>query len=201
MQFVRFLFSKSFLYQLLIALIVLVLLVFLALKWLNYTTNHNEYISVPDLSGLSLVEAQEKLNEHRLNFEIIDSSLYNPEYPKQSIIEQIPAAGKAVKENRRIYLRVNASSYRQVEIPNLVNKTRRQVEPTLLALGFAIGNITYEPNIAKDLVLELRHNNKVLKPGDKLVKTSVIDLVLGDGKLGDVDEDSSEEETAEPQQE
>ncbi|MDT8347267.1 MAG: PASTA domain-containing protein [Flavobacteriaceae bacterium] len=201
MQFVRFLFSKTFLYQLLIAILVLVLLIFLALQWLDYTTNHHEHISVPDLSGLSLSEAQEQLSEQQLNFEIIDSSLYNPEFPKQSVIEQIPAAGKAVKEDRRIYLRINASSYRQVELPNLINKTRRQVEPTLLALGFAIGDITYKPNIAKDLVLELRYKNRVLKPGDKITKTSVIDLVLGDGKLGDVDEDSSEAETTEPHQE
>jgi len=33
-----------------------------------------------------------------------------------------------------------------------------------------------------DQVLELRHNGKELKPGTMLMKTSIIDLVVGDGK-------------------
>ena len=69
-----------------------------------------------------------------------------------------------------------------MEIPEgLIRKSRRQVEPTLRSLGFEIGTISYKPDFAPDVVLELRHKGKLLEPGASLMKTSRIDLVLGDG--------------------
>ena len=53
MSFVKFLFSKAFLIQLGIALVVIVILVFGAMQWLDYTTNHDQRIEVPNLSKLS----------------------------------------------------------------------------------------------------------------------------------------------------
>jgi hypothetical protein len=67
-------------------------------------------------------------------------------------------------------------------IPPIVGKTRRQAEPTLKALGFKIGKITYVDWIGEDEVRDLRHKGKKVKAGDRLEKTSVIDLVLGNGK-------------------
>jgi len=46
------------------------------------------------------------------------------------------------------------------------------------------GEITYKPYLGKDMVLEMRYNGKKLNPGDKIFKSSKIDLVLGDGKIG-----------------
>jgi len=37
--------------------------------------------------------------------------------------------------------------------------------------------------LGKDMVLEMRLNGKKLNPGDKVFKSSRIDLVLGDGKV------------------
>ena len=34
------------------------------------------------------------------------------------------------------------------------------------------------------MVLEMSQNGKELKPGDKVLKSSKIDLVVGDGKVG-----------------
>jgi len=184
MSFIKFLFSKTFLRQSLIALGVLVILIFGMLFWLKSSTNHNQKIRVPSLAKMSLTEAQEKLDEIDLRIEILDSSNYNPEFPKYSVIEQIPKAGEYVKENRKIYLTLNRSGYVFLKIPEVVGKTRRQAEPTLVSMGFEIGKITRKPYIALDEVLELRHNGKRISPGDELQKTSVIDLVLGDGEGG-----------------
>ncbi|MFO7744164.1 MAG: PASTA domain-containing protein, partial [Psychroflexus sp.] len=77
-----------------------------------------------------------------------------------------------------------AMQHSLVPIPkNLIRKTRRQVEPTLIALGFEIGDIIKKPDIAKGAILELRHKGETIKSGDKLPKTSTIDLVVGDGSL------------------
>lgn len=71
-----------------------------------------------------------------------------------------------------------------IEVPPVVGKTMRQAEPTLKAVGFEIGKINYRRYIAKDEVLEISFEGKKINPGDKIQKTSVIDLVLGDGNGG-----------------
>ncbi len=178
----RFIFSKTFLIQLVLAVIVLVVISFLTMQWLDYSTNQDQRIEVPDLAKMNLDRVEDRLEELDLDFEILDSANFNPEYPRYSVIDQVPAPGKFVKEDRKIYLTLNPSGYRKIEVPNnLIRKTRRQVEPTLRSLGFEIGEITYKPDIAEDAVLELRHKGQLVKPGEKLMKTSKIDLVLGDG--------------------
>ncbi|MDR5591044.1 PASTA domain-containing protein [Christiangramia sp. SM2212] len=178
----RFIFSKTFLIQLVLAVIVLVVLSFLTMQWLDYSTNQDQRIEVPDLAKMNLDNVEERLEEMDLDFEILDSANFNPDFPRYSVIDQVPAPGKFVKEDRKIYLTLNPSGYRKIEVPmNLIRKTRRQVEPTLRSLGFEIGEVSYKPDIAEDAVLELRHKGKLVEPGDELMKTSVIDLVLGDG--------------------
>ena len=184
MTFIKFLFTKVFLKQLSIAIIALLGLVFIVLFWLKFTTNHNQKIEVPNLAKMSLDTAENKLIELDLRLEVIDSSNYNPDFPKYSVIEQIPKAGEFVKENRKIYLTLNRSGYVYLKIPEVVGKTRRQAEPTLISMGFEIGRITYKSYIALDEVLELSYKGKKLKSGEKIQKTSVIDLVLGDGEGG-----------------
>lgn len=181
MNFIKFLFTKTFLRQLLFAVIAMVVISFFILMWLKSSTNHEQKIRVPSLAKMMLDDVDDKLSEMDLRFEILDSSNYNPDFPKYSVIEQIPKAGEYVKENRKIYITLNRSGYSFLTIPEVVGKTRRQAEPTLIAMGFKIGKITYRPYIAEDEVLELMHKGKKIAPGDELQKTEVIDLVLGDG--------------------
>ena len=181
MSIVKFLTSKVFFKQLALAIVAIVVLSFLILKWLNITTNHGEFVTVPDLKGKSLETVEIELNDNDLRMEIQDSANYNPNYPKYSVIEQNPLAGAQVKENRKIYLITNPSGYRKVEVPNILKRTFRQAKPQLEALEFKIGEITYIDNIGKDVVLGLKHKGKTLKPGTMLPLTSTIDVVLGNG--------------------
>ena len=182
MSLISFLKSKVFLKQLLLAVIALIVIVFIVLKWLKISTNHGEFELVPNLKGKSIEVAQIELKENNLVMEILDSSNFNPDYPKFSVIEQDPIAGKKVKENRKIYLTLNPSGYRKVMVPELKERTLRQARPTLEALGFEVGKLTYVDNIATDVVLKMSHNGKEIEAGDMLSKTSKIDLVLGNGK-------------------
>ena len=184
MTFFNYIFTKAFIRQLIIAVVFLIILVFIVLWWLRISTHHDQRIEVPDLSTMTLDAVEDTLDDMDLRFEIIDSANYNPDFPKYSVIEQIPKAGKFVKQNRKIYLTLNRSSYPELVIPEVVGRTRRQAEPTLIAMGFKIGKISYRPYIAIDEVLELRHDGKKIEPGMRLQKTSVIDLVIGDGEGG-----------------
>jgi hypothetical protein len=38
----------------------------------------------------------------------------------------------------------------------------------------------------KDMVLEMRYKGRNIKPGDKVLKSSKIDLVLGDGRKNEL---------------
>lgn len=178
----QFLKSKTFLKQIIIAGVGVLIFVFFLQWWLGYTTNHKQKIQVPDLQKKTLSEVTATLNELNLEAFVIDSASYNPSYPKKSVIEQNPAVGSFVKEKRKIYLTLNPSKYRDIVIPDLNGKTRRQATTHLKSIGFKVGtNYTYVPDIGKDVVRGLKYKNKQIGLGDKLPKESVIDLILGDG--------------------
>lgn len=181
MSLTKFLTSRVFLKQIALAILFIVVLCFGILKWLNITTNHGSFVDVPDLTGKSLSTVQIELDDKDLQMEIQDSANFNPKYPKYSVIEQYPLAGTQVKEDRKIYLTLNPSGYRKVEVPNIVRRTFRQAKPTLEALGFVVGNITYVDDIGKDEVLSISFKGEKIAQGDLLPITSKIDLVLGNG--------------------
>ena len=181
MSIIKFFTSKTFLKQAVLAVVALVVLCFIMLKWLNASTNHGDFETVPNLTGKSIEVARIELEENNLVMQIQDSANYNPNYPKFSVIEQEPLSGSEVKENRKIYLTLNPSGYRKVLVPDLKQRTLRQSKPTLEALGFKVGKLTYVNNIGKDMVLKMTYKGNTITPGTLLEKTSVIDLVLGNG--------------------
>jgi len=183
MNFLNFLKSKRFLIQLALGGVVIIVFVFLLFKWLNVSTNHDQKIEVPNLSKMALEEVGNTLSEVSLAYKIIDSASYNPNFPPKSVIEQSPEAGDFVKENRKIYLTLNPSNYRNVTIPEFYGKTKRNISPVLIAQGFRISkNSEYVSDIALDVVRGMKFKGKSLKKGDKIPKNSLLVLVLGDGE-------------------
>ena len=181
MSLIKFLSSKAFLKQIILAVVALVVMSFLGMQWLDYRTNHGNFVTVPDLAGKTIATAEIELRDNDLTMEIQDSANYNPKYPKFSVIEQYPLAGSQVKEDRKIYLILNPSGYRKVAVPLVVGRTFRQAKPTLEAIGFEVGKISYIDDIGKDEVQSISFEGKTVKAGDLLPMTSKIDLVLGNG--------------------
>ncbi|WP_373516409.1 PASTA domain-containing protein [Pricia sp.] len=184
-NFFHFLKSKVFLIQLGLALLVLILVIFLALRWLNSTTNHNEFVEVPDFGKMSVPDMRKAVEEAHLRFEVLDSANFNPDYPRFSIIEQNPPAGNKVKENRKIYFTVNPSGYKQVTVPKIIQVTQRNATSMLRAVGLDVQRVTYIDELGKDMVYQIKYKGKYISPGDKLPKTSKIELVCGNGTIPD----------------
>ncbi|RZK01037.1 MAG: PASTA domain-containing protein, partial [Flavobacterium sp.] len=136
------------------------------------------------LSPDDLEAAAEKLDEVDLEYVLLDTTEYQRDYPKFSVVKQDPIAGSKVKSGRKIYIKINSDTYRDIIMPDLIEQSFRQAEPTLKALGLELGEKTYKPYLGKDMVLEMRYKGKKIKAGDKVPKASKIDLVLGDGKVG-----------------
>ena len=105
--------------------LILVGFIFLLFVGLHFHTRQNNLIEVPDLYQVQLSDANEMLSDLKLNFEVIDSTHFNPEIPPFSVLEQQPRAFEQVKRGRKIYLTLNPSTYRKVSIPNVVQVTYR----------------------------------------------------------------------------
>ena len=73
MSFIKFLFSKSFVKQLIYVLIVFVFFSFLALEWLKFYTNDGSFVSVPSLTGKSYQVARALVHKNSLRIEVQDS--------------------------------------------------------------------------------------------------------------------------------
>ncbi|WP_036383077.1 PASTA domain-containing protein [Muricauda sp. MAR_2010_75] len=182
-QFFNFLKSKTFLIQIGLAVVAVVVLVLLTLQWLKGTTNHGEFVEVPDFSKMSVSEMRKAVEDAGLRYQVLDSSEYNPDYPRFSILEQNPHAGSKVKANRKIYFTVNPSGYKKVTVPDIIQVTQRNAASMLRAVGLEVERVTYIDELGKDMVYNLRHKGKYVKPGDKLPKTSKVELICGNGTI------------------
>jgi len=181
MNLIRYFFSKYFFKQIFYASIISGIIIASIFLFLNISTNHNNYINVPDLKGLVIDDAKKILNEKKLKFEISDSTFFNPNYPKYSVLEQIPFANSEVKKNRKIYLTINPVNYGNVAIPNIIQITKRSAISALLSSNLELGEINLVDNIGKDMVIKILYNEKEINPGFLVPKKSKIDLVLGNG--------------------
>lgn len=193
----KYLSSRVFLIQVFLAVLIIAVLGFLFMHWLTFTTDHGNEITVPNLSKLTEEQVDEKLDDLDLDYVLLDSVNYRRDFPKFSVVQQDPLPGEKVKEGRKVYIKINSSGFSSVKVPDLIEKTYREAVPTLKALGLEEGTITYVPNLAKDMVLEMRFKGRNIKPGDKVLKSSKIDLVLGDGKMS-YEEDLETDSIANP---
>lgn len=182
-NFLNFLKSKTFLIQLGLAVVAVIILVLVSLQWLKSTTNHGEFVEVPDFSKMSVMEMRSAVEEAGLRYQILDSSNYNPDYPRFSILDQDPPAGNKVKSNRKIYFTVNPSGYKKVSVPDIIQVTQRNAASMLRAVGLDVERVTYIDELGKDMVYNMKFKGKYVKPGDKLPKTSKIELICGNGTI------------------
>jgi beta-lactam-binding protein with PASTA domain len=146
-------------------------------------TMHGQTVTVPNIEGLSLKEAKNKLNNAGLEFMIADST-YKNDLPPGQVLDQSPKKGATVKKFRKIYLTVSSVSAEPIKMPNLIDNSRRQAIIILESYGLKLGKENYVPDIAKDAVRGMYLNGKEIKEGSIVLKGSVIDLDLGDG-IGD----------------
>jgi beta-lactam-binding protein with PASTA domain len=153
--------------------------VLIAYLSLGYYTRHGSGIPVPKLKGLTVDRATAILEEQGFHYKI--DSVYVQDKAPGTILEQDPDAGTNVKENRTIYLTMVTTQAPPVGLPDLEQSTYREAVAILSNNGLKVGDTTYQSDIARDRILEVKFNGQVIKAGYKLPKGSLVDLVLGDG--------------------
>ena len=68
-------------------------------------------------------------------------------------------------------------------MPDIIQVTRRNAESMLRAVGLDVERVTYKDELGKDMVYNMKHKGKYIKPGDRLPKTSKIELICGNGTI------------------
>ena len=177
----KFLYSRIFIKQLFISVVIFALITLISIIFLFFYTGQTNYIKVPDLYGLSMFEVEKIIGEKKLNFEVSDSIFYDPAISPNTVVSQTPIKDKEVKKKRKIYLTINPSDFSNVIFPDLIQLTKRAAISQINALDLEMGSFEYVDNIGKDVVLEVKFNDSIIKSGQLIPKKSKIDLVLGNG--------------------
>lgn len=180
MSLKKFLLSRTFLINVVIAFLIVILILTATLIGLKKYTHHGEAYPVPDLRGLTEQEVREKVAAEDLNYRIIDSAYIKNDKPG-CVIDQVPKPGFKVKENRTILITINSKAPEQVTLPKLRDISYREAQVLIEDCGLVLGDISFMPSEYDNLVLKALHDSTEVFKGDVLPAGSVIDLVLGKG--------------------
>ncbi len=152
--------------------------------WLRLYTLHNITMRVPDMVGLTLDECDALLKGRQLEAVVIDS-VYVEEHPKGSVVDQSPKAGVEVKPDRKVYLVLNASQPKMIDMPRLVDLSKRQAMSILEIIGLKVKELEYKPDPCVDCVVEQLYKGEPIPPETRIRKGESITLVLGSGDNGE----------------
>ncbi len=179
-SFFRFFLSKRFFIHLGIIVFIWIVVLFGTFFGLKKYTHHGETFPTPDFIGLQETEVQKLCQESDLRYEIIDS-VYRNDVPPGSVVDQYPESKIHVKVNRKIFLTINSREKEMVGMPDLTGISIREAVAQAEMYGLRIGDLQFIPDIAKNNVIYQQYKGKKIKPGTKIAKGSIIDLVVGVG--------------------
>ena len=183
MKFFKFLFSKVFVLNLFIALILTIAGLFILDSYLDNLTRHGEKVAVPNVINKKIKDLNASLVSKGFPYEIMDS-VWEKNLPKGIIFKQKPAPGDSVKEGRKIYLTITARTDEMIKlsIRSIVNGTSapREAIEYLSSIDLEHGKTIFEPHEWNNIVLGFQdENGNKLKDGDKLKAGSKVTLVVG----------------------
>jgi eukaryotic-like serine/threonine-protein kinase len=180
----KFIFSKKFIVQSLLALLVVCVAIGGAYNYLISYTERDEVVEVPDLTGYDIFEAEVFLKDSRLEAKIIDS-LYLPNKTGGEIVDQEPIPGSSVKTGRKIYLTIARYGAPMVKLPNIIDQTLPLAMAKLNSYDIKVDQIINRPSDCTDCVIGIEIKGKKVPVGTKLAKGSKINLLVGEGATGE----------------
>lgn len=146
-------------------------------------TRHSASRLVPELTGISIEQAEELADEHDLKLHVNDS-LYVPIYEGGTVLDQLPKRGVKVKPGRTVYLTINSYAQKMVDVPYVAGRSLRQAKNMLEVAGFGIEKIVYRPDMATNYVLEQYVGEQKILPDTKLQARQGSGVILHAGESG-----------------
>ena len=189
MRILKFIFSKFFWINLILAIFCLIGTIYCVMYKLDQYTNHSIKIEVPNFIGIQIKDLQDSIDEPIIRYEIRDS-VFSDIYPVGMIIQQDPRPHSKnfinyIKPNRNLYLTIVKKQETFKIIPDLISNVNSKNigKSKLEMLGFIV-ELEIKDHKDKDKVLDILFNNKSIKPGKELIKGSTVKLIYGSGDKG-----------------
>jgi eukaryotic-like serine/threonine-protein kinase len=177
----KFLTTKPLWVNVIAGVVLLLLLLLLFLGSLALLTQHGKTMKIPSVTGLSYADAKKTLAAQGFDVQIQDSSVYFDTMRPQQVVKQFPEADNQVKVNRTIYLTINRSEAPFILMPNLVSMSFRTANTVLHQYGLRLGDTLFQPDFARNSVLNQQYKGQTIKPGTSIQQGSAITLILGNG--------------------
>jgi beta-lactam-binding protein with PASTA domain len=178
MSFRKFLKSKVFWLNVILAVVLTLIMLWLTMYALSKYTHHGEAFPTPNLTGLEKTDWEKIASDKQIEV-VIRDSVYNTDYKPGSIIEQLPRTGHYIKAGRTIYVTVAAVKPEMVQLPKLTDVSLRQARVLLESSSLKLGEVTYSPSEYNSLVLAQKLHGANIDPGILVPRGTPIDLVVG----------------------
>ena len=134
-------------------------------------------LEVPDVTNMTVVEAQKKLEEKQFKVELEEKYGDPDKYKPGTVMQQSPKAGEKRKQGSLIILTICKGAELK-SVPDVTGMSLGKAEQTLSEAGFRIGNVSrrHEEGGKNGAVL-----SQSPKGMDKAPKGTAIDLVVNEG--------------------
>ena len=162
---------------------------------INLVISEGREVKVPDLSGMTLDQAEEKLKE--LDLELGKTSTdFSESVKKDTIIDQEPRKNEKVQAGSEVDVTVSLGKeepdIENVKVPNFVGDYEEDAINIAVENKLNVGNITYKysDKYEKDVVM-----SQSIPANTQVAENSTIDFVVSNGK--NPDSDNSDEDDSE----
>lgn len=176
----KFITHRPFWVNLLAAVALVILIIFIVLQLLGWITKHGEYLTVPDVTRKNTTEAIKLLEDKGFEV-IIQDSVYTDTTKRGTVIKQLPDPNSTVKVNRSVFLTVNRFTPPMISMPALEGKTLGFALDLLERNHLKLADTIFKPDFMKGSVIEQRYKGGKIQPGDKIQWGSAITLIVGGG--------------------
>jgi eukaryotic-like serine/threonine-protein kinase len=176
----KYITNKPFWVNLLAAILIAVLFLFLFLKMLGWLTKHGSYLKVPAVTGMNTNEAIKLLEDQ--GFEVyIQDSIFTDTAKRGIVLKQLPDPNATVKINRTVFITVNRFVPPMVEMPKLEGQNLSFAIQMLERNHLKLGDTSSRPDWMLGSVLEQHYNGMRIAEKTKIQWGSRIDLIIGGG--------------------
>jgi eukaryotic-like serine/threonine-protein kinase len=180
MNALRFVFSKTFLKNLIYAGVLAALILVGTSIYLKVFTDHGNVVTVPDVRSLNVTEAQNALEAQDLGFLVIDS-VYRAGAIGGTILEQTPFPNSEVKSEREVYLTI----YR-ISPPDELIKVNEGMNEGVAQIVLQNKGINYKTkyesnHLLSGMVVRVEYKGSSIRPEDRVPRGDEVLLVIGKG--------------------
>jgi eukaryotic-like serine/threonine-protein kinase len=172
--------NKPFWVNLLAAIVIALLIIFLFLKMLGWITRHGEYLKVPAVTGMKTNEAIKLLEKQGFDVYIQDS-VFTDTATRGTVLKQLPDPNATVKVNRTVFITVNRYVPPMIDMPKLEGQSLAAAIRMLERNHLKLGDTTFRPDFMMGSVLEQQYKGTKIAEKSKIQWGSTIDLVIGGG--------------------